>query len=77
MISYYFSAQDSEGKVWTDPGGAPATSHDGRIGDSETVAFVEDFEQDNGWTVTNSKDLTAGAWERDASGRALNSSCRV
>jgi V8-like Glu-specific endopeptidase len=45
------------------PLGAPSAVHAAPVG-VETPSFVDDFEVDTGWSVTNGPGLTSGAWQR-------------
>jgi len=66
-ISYYFSADDTDGGTWSLPtsGASGAWSTLAATG----VEFVlnEDFETDSGWSVENVS-LSTGAWERAVPG---------
>jgi len=64
MVDYYFAAEATDGKIGTDPPGAPAKG----VYSIYSAIYVSDlfsdnFETDTGWTVENI-DLTSGAWER-------------
>ncbi|MDY7108520.1 MAG: hypothetical protein SYC29_07765 [Planctomycetota bacterium] len=63
-IRYYFSAETIEGIVITDPFNAPAATHRAYAATAVDHAFTDDFENEAGWTVTSSGELTDGAWER-------------
>jgi hypothetical protein len=63
-IDYFVSARDLSGEEFTSPASAPASSHTAWISSSLTTIFADDFETDQGWTVTNDLALTGGAWER-------------
>ena len=57
---FYFSAEGSLSGVIYEPPDAPTTVYSATVG---YVAFTDDFETDQGWTVENI-DITSGAWER-------------
>jgi hypothetical protein len=59
---FFFRAQGSLSGAVLLPPGAPAQLFGADVG-VETVAFADDFETDQGWTV-ESEDLIGGAWER-------------
>lgn len=59
---YYFTAQGSAGTTVRSPATAPAAVYTMLMGALEVV-FADDFETDQGWTVTNTS-LMTGAWER-------------
>jgi hypothetical protein len=61
--AFYVSAQGDGGTTVTDPSDAPASVYSAGVGEI-TVAFADDFETDQGWTVENDASLTGGAWER-------------
>lgn len=63
-ISYYVSAQTDEGMTVYDPPDAPSAAFGTMSAYGLVVAFDDNFETDQGWTVVNSVDLTDGAWER-------------
>lgn len=63
-IDFYFSAETIDGVVVRDPFNAPVTVHEAFIATGVEHVFADDFEVDAGWSVTNSDELTDGAWER-------------
>jgi hypothetical protein len=64
VVYYYFSAQTDQGATVTDPSDAPLSAYALYAATGFTTLIEDDFEQDLGWTVQNSPDLTDGAWER-------------
>ncbi len=62
-VAYYVSAQTSDGETVTDPVGAPLTTFVGTAAVSQTIAFEDDFETDQGWVPVN-LGATAGDFER-------------
>ena len=62
-ILYYVSAEAVGGVVYTYPRNAPDAHYSAISAYGEIVTFVEDFEDDNGWTVEN-VNLQDGPWER-------------
>jgi hypothetical protein len=62
-VSYYVSAETTEGDVVTDPADAPAGSFSAESWSDFAVVLADDFEADLGWTVVN-ENLTDGAWNR-------------
>lgn len=64
-VRFYFSAEDEFGQVTTSPSGAPTETYVAFVTtDGFVVHFEDNFENDLGWTVTNSAGLTDGAWDR-------------
>ncbi|UCC79703.1 MAG: choice-of-anchor J domain-containing protein, partial [Candidatus Zixiibacteriota bacterium] len=63
-VSYYLSAQASGGMTVYDPPNAPASAFGAMAAYDLLLAFDDNFETHQGWTVVNSVDLTDGAWER-------------
>ncbi|MFQ5807637.1 MAG: M28 family peptidase [Phycisphaerae bacterium] len=61
-VSYYVSAETTGGETFTDPRNAPETSYAVIAAYGETVLFEDDFETDQGWSVSGN--ATAGQWER-------------
>ena len=61
---YYVSADAAAGVTWTDPPGAPAVLHEAFSGSGLTMILADDFESDQGWSVSDFGGLTAGSWER-------------
>ncbi len=59
---FYVSAQGDGGTIVSVPDGAPASFYSAQVGDLVTVAD-DNFETNQGWTVTNTS-VTAGAWVR-------------
>lgn len=60
-IEFYFRAESTSGEVATLPDGAPSSLFTAE-GAPINVVFVDDFETDQGWTVSGS--VTDGEWER-------------
>jgi hypothetical protein len=65
-VSFYFSAETTEGELVTDPLGAPDDHHEALAAVDVEYAFDDDFETEQGWTVQDSPTLTAGSWDRGA-----------
>jgi hypothetical protein len=63
-IDYYFSAEEQQGMIVTDPRNAPATTFSVFSAMAFVTTFEDDFNADQGWTVQNSGGLTTGQWER-------------
>jgi hypothetical protein len=63
VIEYYFSATGDGQTQVTDPWNAPQTFYS-TIATERQVPFVDDFEQDLGWTTEAEGAGTTGAWER-------------
>jgi len=63
LVDYYFSAQSSNGFLWTDPFLGQAAPYSGLVGTSIAVTFADDFETDKGWVPEN-VGATAGFFER-------------
>lgn len=61
-LQVYVQYEDAVCGLLTDPPGAPAQAHTPAVG-VPTLLFVDDFEQDLGWTATV-LGATSGAWER-------------
>jgi hypothetical protein len=65
-ISYYFSAQTTDGQTVLNPSDAPATVYSTRSGYALIVPFEDAMETDQGWTVGDSGDTaTTGIWTRN------------
>ncbi|MFA6045144.1 MAG: matrixin family metalloprotease [Phycisphaerales bacterium] len=62
-VQYYVEARGAAGTLTVSPVGAPASVYTALVGQSSAV-FSDNFETDQGWTVTNDAGLTDGAWER-------------
>jgi hypothetical protein len=63
-VLYYFSAQTDQGETVTDPSDAPLSAYALYAAAGFTTLAADNFEEDLGWTVANSPDLTDGPWER-------------
>jgi hypothetical protein len=63
VIEFYFSALGDEGTTVYQPGDAPTHVFSLRAVNL-AVYLDDDFEADEGWTVTNDPSLTSGAWQR-------------
>jgi len=65
-IRYYFSAQTTAGQTVYNPAGAPGTVYMTLSGYGLVVAFTDDMETDQGWTVGDTGDTaTTGIWTRN------------
>jgi hypothetical protein len=63
-VSYYFSANTTEGETQYWPMDAPEDVFYTVSAYDYAVIFSDDFETDKGWTVENDPYLTTGEWER-------------
>jgi choice-of-anchor B domain-containing protein len=64
-VSYYVSAQSTDGRTWTAPDTAPATTIKAQVFTSQTVAFADDMQTNKGWTSGAPGDTaTTGKWNR-------------
>jgi len=64
-IAYYFTADSTNGIVWSDPQGAPTAVHRAISGFGVSVAASDSFETDQGWVAGAPGDsATAGVWTR-------------
>jgi hypothetical protein len=62
-VRFYFSAEDTEGREYYDPGAGPSGPHT-RDSYVELVTVLDDdFQTDKGWTVVN-QNVQDGPWER-------------
>ncbi len=64
LVRYYFSAQAENGEFSYDPASAPESTYVAQAFSGYLTVFADDFETDQGWTVSDSEDLTDGSWER-------------
>jgi len=64
QLSYYFSAETTNGQIQLWPNGAPNDVFTTVFAYGIEVKISDDFENDLGWTVENDPYLTTGAWER-------------
>ncbi|MCA9290685.1 MAG: hypothetical protein KDA25_06125, partial [Phycisphaerales bacterium] len=64
IVNYYFRVALESGGVAFEPGNAPDSTFAAAYGTGLSIAFEDDFETNQGWTVTNSGGLTDGPWER-------------
>jgi len=62
-VQYYVSAETVNGDVETDPATAPAIVYNVISAGSLTEIFADDFQTNQGWSVTN-VNLQDGGWER-------------
>ncbi len=62
IVSYYFSAQSTNGNTQFDPPDAPAASFNAIVATGITTVFIDNFETNLGWTVSG--DATDGQWDR-------------
>jgi hypothetical protein len=63
-VSFYFSANTTEGETQNWPMGAPDEVFTAVSAYDMAILMEDDFETDLGWTVENDPYLTGGAWER-------------
>jgi len=61
-LSYYFQGTDNDGLTKTLPANAPASSFSAGVASSFDEIFADNFESNNGWSVSGS--VSDGAWER-------------
>jgi len=61
-VLYYVSAEAVGGGVFTDPRNAPDTSYSATAAYGVIVFFEDDFETDQGWSVSGN--AASGQWER-------------
>ncbi|MHC5025731.1 MAG: trypsin-like serine peptidase [Planctomycetota bacterium] len=62
-ISYWFTAESTDGQVAYMPFTAPDGPFESFAGDGYDFVYLEDFETDTGWTVINDPALVAGEWQ--------------
>jgi len=62
-VSYYFTAESTNGLTWTEPAGGASAPYQALAAASETVVFGDDFETNTGWTTAVLL-ATSGQWER-------------
>jgi len=62
-VSYYFSADSTNGLTWTDPPEGQAGPYSGVVATSQTIVFQDDFETDKGWVPSN-QGATSGDFDR-------------
>jgi len=63
-VSFFVSAEATDGSVVTDPPAAPQQHYSGFSAVDLVVLFEDDFETDLGWSVMDGGGLTSGSWER-------------
>jgi len=63
VVSYYFSAESTNGLTWREPSGGQGTPYTALVATSETIFFQDDFETDKGWVATN-QGAFSGDWDR-------------
>jgi hypothetical protein len=61
-VAWYVSAETTDARTQTDPAAAPATTFVATVAEGIAIAFDDDFETDQGWTVSG--DAADGPWER-------------
>ncbi|UCF13165.1 MAG: hypothetical protein JSW06_02630 [Thermoplasmatales archaeon] len=64
QVSFYFSAETTDGQMQLWPPGAPNEWYNAVFAYDIKIVIEDDFETDLGWTVENDPYLTTGAWER-------------
>ena len=64
LVQYYFTADSEEVGGLTDPPGAPATTFEAVAATNLLTPFEDDFETNQGWSITNDGGLSDGAWTR-------------
>lgn len=62
QLRYYFSAQATNGQTQLGPANAPDSAYSAISGDSATVVFEDNFQTNQGWTVSG--DAVDGQWTR-------------
>jgi choice-of-anchor B domain-containing protein len=65
ILRYYYSAQSTNGIVWSEPEDAPEVFHQAVSASSLTAVVSDDFETSTGWVVGGAGDTaTSGIWAR-------------
>lgn len=64
IVKFYVSAEATGGFEQSEPALAPNNSFGAISGYALATSFSDDFESNQGWTVSNGAGLTAGAWQR-------------
>jgi hypothetical protein len=64
QVSFYFRTQTTGGQYQLYPSNAPNEVLHAVSASGVEVAFTDNFNTDEGWTVENSSGLTTGAWQR-------------
>ncbi len=62
VIAWYIEAETDGMGTATSPSNAPASTHSAIVATSSLYAFRDNFQSDNGWTVSGS--VSDGPWER-------------
>ena len=62
VVAYFFSVQTTSGLEINSPREAPAQRYHAAAGDEMLTVFADDFETDQGWTVSGT--ATDGHWQR-------------
>jgi len=62
VVEYFFSVETTSGQEITSPREAPADSYHAVAGDEVLTVFADDFQTDQGWTVSGT--ATDGHWQR-------------
>ena len=62
VVNYYVTVEGTEGETYSNPSDAPANSHSAVSGSSFLTTFLDDFESNQGWTVSGN--ASDGQWER-------------
>ena len=64
IVSYYLTAETSTAIEVVEPSGGTMSTYQIVAAVDAVLALADDFETDQGWTVTDSPSLTDGTWER-------------
>ena len=64
QIDWYLTVETAELQTIYDPAGAPASTYSAVAALNSAVVASDDFESNQGWTVSNSGGLSDGAWNR-------------
>ena len=63
-MTYYISAEAANGITQYSPLAAPDDRFTALVATGEDLAFDDDFEAEQGWTVVTDQNVSAGGWER-------------
>ncbi len=66
QVSFYFTAETTDGQTQFWPIGAPEEVYNTVFAYDIEIKILDNFETDLGWTVENDPYLSTGAWERGA-----------